>query len=208
MSFVVVWGWLCAVVGTAMALPQLVRLMRSGSSAGLSLLTWQLMLSATLSWTLHGVKIAASNMWLPNALFGLATIAILRLVQKDRGLSFTATFGPGLALGAALATTDWLLGSFVFGLAALAPQLVGALGQLKEIMTAADLGGVSVGYLALSFLVPAMWQLWGLLAHDSAIRVSTAVMGSVALVNLVWVLLRRTGVLTPVTLPSLRTLHA
>lgn len=41
------FGWVAAALGVASSLPQLVRILRSGTSAGVSLTLWQLMAAST-----------------------------------------------------------------------------------------------------------------------------------------------------------------
>ena len=50
-------GWSATVLGTILGVPQLVRLLRTRSVAGLSLIAWQATLSINIGWTVHGLLI-------------------------------------------------------------------------------------------------------------------------------------------------------
>ena len=61
-----VLGWTAAAFAACVALPQVLRILRSGTTAGVSTFAWQLAISANLSWVSHGVLTAHPNVWLPN----------------------------------------------------------------------------------------------------------------------------------------------
>ena len=55
------WGWACAVAGTALSVPQVVRLLSTGTSAGVSPLLWQLNVANGIGWTAHGLASGHAN---------------------------------------------------------------------------------------------------------------------------------------------------
>ena len=51
MVLVEIWGWVCGIASGLSALPQLSRLLKARTSAGLSLLSWQLNAGVLWGWT-------------------------------------------------------------------------------------------------------------------------------------------------------------
>ena len=73
---VVIWGWVCALAGTFASLPQVVRLLRAGTSDGVSLLMWQLLLGVGIGWTAHGFTVGHANVVVPNLASALAMVLV------------------------------------------------------------------------------------------------------------------------------------
>ena len=71
--FVHILGWAAALLASCVAVPQVVRLFRTGTTAGVSVTAWRLVLAANLSWTAHGVWTGHPNVWLPNLIFMACT---------------------------------------------------------------------------------------------------------------------------------------
>ena len=61
MEWTLVVGYLAAIIGAFYVLPQTVHVIRVGSSAGLSPLTWQLQVGASTGWTVHGFLTGQPN---------------------------------------------------------------------------------------------------------------------------------------------------
>lgn len=195
MSFIDIWGWVCGVVGVSSALPQVIRLLAARTSAGLSLLAWQLNCGALLAWTTHGIVAGRQNLIWPNLSLALLSGLIVVLIVRDRKIHLVEAVWPVAALFVAMSLTEVFLGPLWFGIAALFPG-VGALGaQLKDLIERPDLRGVSLGTLIITALVQALWLSWGLMAGDEAIRVVASIVGAVALANLVVYLLRHAGLM-------------
>ena len=80
-AFWMLWGWMCAALGSLMFVPQVVRLLRSHNPAGLSLLMWQLNTAAAVGWTLHGAHWGSWNVALPNAIIAVCAALVVHMIQ-------------------------------------------------------------------------------------------------------------------------------
>lgn len=194
MSALDAFGWFCAIVGVVSLLPQVVRLLRAETSAGVSLLNWQLVAGSAAAWTVHGVQAHRPNIWAANGLVALLAWVITVLVVRDRRLSpLAVVLIPALVMAACVGV-DLTMGAAVFGLAVASPQLVGGLAQLRDTLTSRNLSGISFGYLALNLLVQANWLTWSLFAHERSVTMAGSSMGLVCLLNVIAYLARRAGV--------------
>lgn len=184
-------GWVAASFGMASALPQLFRLLRTRSSAGVSVSLFQLNAGATGAWAMHGIMVGVPQMQYPNLILTLSSLAVVVLVLRDRQERlFPALLVPPL-LSLALFSTDLLAGALVFGFVVAAPFVVGQVAQLREMMRSLDLTGVSLPFLSVAFFVQALWLTWGILYGETSITVCASLLGSLSLVNLVYYLTRR-----------------
>ena len=190
-----VLGWVAAACGSALSLPQLVRILRAKTSAGLSLLLWQLLMAAGIGWTHHGLLVThRPNIWLPNLATAITSALLVRFLAKDRGLRSTVWILP-LVLSGVLIGIDLTLGALAYGIATSIPQVIGASAQLLDVIRSIDIAGVSVVFLGFSVVVQALWLVWGALAGEVSVVVSATCNGAVVLVTYLWYLLRRAGVL-------------
>lgn len=196
-SVVDLFGWACALFGSLLSLPQVVHLLRSRTSAGLSLTSWQLMLAANIGWTTHGIIADRVNIIVPNAVLLVCTVLVLRMIRLDRRQSWFAVTWLGLMVGVACIAVDLVLGPVAFGLFVMGPLGLGALAQLRDLLRAPDLSGVSPGYLVVGFAGQFMWGAWALLAHERAVITAASIMAVFAGLNLGAWALRRAGVLRP-----------
>jgi uncharacterized protein with PQ loop repeat len=186
-------GWAATVLGTTLAIPQLLRLIRTRSVEGLSLIGWQALLTLNLAWTAHGIGIGQPAQILTNALALLTTVPILVLMARTIGRSTVAVLLPAIALGVAMIAFDLLLGSTAFGIAAILPSLVVSGGQTGELVRAETVRGVSPLFLVLGVVNLALWDAWAVLVNDPGTLISVTITLLVALLNLVWYVLRRIG---------------
>ncbi len=193
MAFAIAWGWMCGAVGVATAIPQLLQLRRTRTSAGLSLIFWQLLLAIGVLWMLHGLLTRNPLVTTPNAIMTIANITVLEFVRRDRGIGAVRTYALPLALASGLFGVDALIGSLVFGVLITIPQVSSGFGQLRELVTSTDIRGVSLAFLLLAFLLPSMWCVYGAIAHEQAIFISAGVTSLVALANVSWATMRRRG---------------
>jgi hypothetical protein len=88
---------------------------------------------------------------------------------------------------------DLLLGSTAFGIAAILPSLVVSGGQTGELVRAETVRGVSPLFLVLGVVNLALWDAWAVLVNDPGTLISVTITLLVALLNLVWYVLRRIG---------------
>lgn len=188
-----VWGWACAIVGAFLSVPQVIRLLRERTSAGLSVRTWQLNVAISLGWTLHGLRSGYANMLASNAIMAALAIAVLVMIQRDRSLSArTAWAFPILAFGV-LTGMELLTTPLLFGLVILIPQLYAQVSQTIELVRAPDLSGLSTTFFAVGAVLPTMWFLWGVGAGDVSVLVTAAATALVCWFNLAWLLARTQG---------------
>ncbi len=198
MTAVEIFGWVCAVVGASSSVPQMIKLWRTKTTAGLSLLMWQFTFAVSVAWTVHGsVVIPNANIVAPNAVMGVFSLWILIQIIKDRGLNPAKAMVIPVSLAAVLIATDLTLGPLVMGVLISIPQLVGAFAQFSELLRRRDLSGVSPVFLVWLFVVQVLWLTWAIWANDIAITLAAGSYGVACLLNLVWFTLRRTEVIGP-----------
>lgn len=191
------WGWVCALVGAVMSLPQIVRLLRSGTSAGVSLLLWQLMLGAAIGWTAHGLASGHANLVVPNAINTVLSAAVLAMVARDRGLIAARVWPLGLAVGAALVASEQFGSPALFGAVVIAPIVVGLAGQTRDLVREPDIRGLSGLYVVGAFVLQVLWWSWSLMSGDVSTFICSTAVGLVTAVNAVLWALRVLGVLAP-----------
>ncbi|MGO1385234.1 MAG: SemiSWEET family sugar transporter [Arachnia sp.] len=183
-------GWVAATFGMASAFPQLIRILRTRSTAGVSLSLFQLNAASTGAWAMHGFLVGVPQMQYPNLVLTVSSLAVCVLVQRDRKKSlFPALLVPPL-LALALFGTDLWLGPLVFGFIVAAPFVVGQVSQLRTMRSACDISGVSLPFLGVNFFVQGLWLIWGLLYGETSIIVCASLLGSLALINLAYFLHR------------------
>ncbi|MDR1078637.1 MAG: hypothetical protein LBL55_08270 [Propionibacteriaceae bacterium] len=179
-----VLGWLAAASSAAVALPQLVRLWRSGLSAGVSLLLWQLCLCTSIGWTIHGFHVTRANMVVPNIFCAVVSGLVMHAVATDRRLDWWRVYPAAALAGLVVGGMDWLTPPVLFGLIMLVPALIGQLSQARDLCLRPDIRGVSVVYLGVNLLVQLLWFAWSLGSGDRAISWCAALTGLAILSNL------------------------
>lgn len=183
-------GWVAASFGMASALPQLFRLLRTRSSAGVSVSLFQLNAGATGAWAMHGVMVGVPQMQYPNLILTVSSLAVVILVLKDRKESLFPTLLVPPLISLALFGIDLWAGALVFGFVVAAPFVVGQVAQLREMIESLDLTGLSLPFLSIAFFVQALWLTWGILYGETSITVCASLLGTLSLVNLVYYLYR------------------
>lgn len=186
-------GWSATVLGTILGVPQLVRLLRTRSVAGLSLIAWQATLSINIGWTVHGVLIGQPPQVVTNVLALLTTVPILVLMARGLDRPVAATLLPGAVLGVAMIAIDLLLGSAAYGVVVTVPSVVIAGGQTVELARARDVRGLSPVFLVLGLVNITLWETWGLMVGDSGTMIAVSIAMAIGVVNFVWFVLRRLG---------------
>lgn len=186
-------AWLAAGVAMLLGVPQIVRLVRTRSTDGLSLLLWQTMLSINLGWLSHGLRIGELNMVVPNLVGMGTTLTILFLMIRARGLRPVRILVPGLLGAVALVAVDLGLGAAAFGVAAVVPAVLANTGQSVELVRSPRVTGVAPVFLVGQVLNQVLWFSWSLLSGDPGTMITSPVTGVIALFNVVWWTLRRAG---------------
>lgn len=189
--FVLALGWAAAALAAVLALPQLVRLLRTRSTAGVSVVAWRLTLAAAMAWALHGIYTGQPNVLLPNVILGTLSVLILATLARDRGLNLPRLVVPSLVAAALSLGLDVWAGPLVFAVAAGLPSLAAQLMQLQELVVAPRITGVSVPFLALNVANQVVWLAWALLAGEVSVILCASVLGVVMLANLAWAMMRR-----------------
>jgi uncharacterized protein with PQ loop repeat len=201
-SAVEVIGWVATASGTILGLPQLLRLVRTGRVAGLSLTAWQAMLVVNLSWTAHGISIGQIPQILTSALSLCSTVPILYLMARELQRHFLPVLLPGLLGAGALIAVDQAFGSAAFGTVAIIPAVVSNAGQSIELVRSPRIVGVSVLFLIFAVVNQGLWLSWALLVPDIGTVIVATVTGTITVFNLIWWSLRILG-LRPFLLPAL-----
>lgn len=184
-------GWAAAVSGSVVALPQVIRLFRSRSTAGVSAIAWQLALGANLSWFSHGVITHHANLWMPNLVLLCCSVMILNQLRRDRGLRVLPLVVPGLLLALVTVTLNVTFGPVAFAIAAFLPAGIAQLAQFQDLVLAPNIKGVSVPFLSMSVCNQVLWVSWAVNVGETSVMMVGTSLGSVMLLNLVWSLLRR-----------------
>ncbi|MDO4791555.1 MAG: hypothetical protein Q3999_03620 [Buchananella hordeovulneris] len=193
MEFLVVWGWVCAIVGSLPTFPQISRIRRAGTAAGISLLNWQLTAACFVGWVLHSFIVGAPNLIAANVLLLVTSVYIVWLIAADRRLGPIQVAWPALATAAVLVGIRLFLGPVAFGIAVVVPQAIGLGGQIRDMVTRRNLAGVSLGYLIINLVLQMFWFSWGWLAHESGVLTATSIMMVIASATLGVYLARRAG---------------
>ena len=187
-------GWAAAVFLAAVALPQAIKVLRTGTIAGISPSSWQIVLGVNLAWTAHGLLTDHPNIWVPNLIFLGCSTTILSQLARHGVRSVPRLFLPGLALGSVAFALDVAAGPVAFGVAAVIPSATAQLAQLRELILAPSIHGVSMPFLMMNVANQSLWATWALLAHEKSVTIAAFCIGSLMTANLVWATLRRLGV--------------
>lgn len=193
MTPVVVIGWIAAVVGTVLGLPQMIRLARTRNVEGLSLPAWQLILALNIGWTSHGIILGQWNMIVPNVLGLVSTLPILVLMSRELGRALPRVLLPGVLVAAAMIAVDLGLGTAAYGMVAIWPALFANAGQSLELIRSPRVVGVSPVFLVGGVLNQVLWLIWGILVQDAGTQITATVTLVVVTLNLVWWILRKLG---------------
>lgn len=193
MTPVEILGWVAAIVGVSISVPQVVRLLRTRDVSGLSVFGWQTIVSITLAWTIHGFRVEQVNMIVSNLLgFGM-TVLVLGLIGRELRLSIVRLVLPGLAAAALMVGVDAVFGAGIFGAVAIIPSVMANSAQSVELVRSPRVDGVSPLFLVLALVNQALWFSWGLLVPEYGTIVAASVTLAITVFNLVWWSLRKLG---------------
>jgi uncharacterized protein with PQ loop repeat len=195
--FVDILGWIGAVTGALVALPQLVRILRTGAIAGVAPLTWQLLLGVNLAWMTHGLTTGHPNIVVSNTVYGLCTSTILILLRRHRGIRRWRLFGPGIVLGALMVAVDMFSGPVAFAVIAFIPAALSQLAQLRSLVVSRSIHGVSLWWLAYCVVNQGIWLTWSVLANEISVMIVATGLGALMMLNLILGVLRRLELVRP-----------
>ena len=197
-------GWLAAGLSCFISAPQLFRILRAGTTAGVSVLSWQLALGGNLTWGVYGFTHGNPNQWIPNVALVTITLIILSLFRRHVGTSWVVLLAPGIIIGATATTLDHAVGTIAYSIAAFLPAATSLLSQLKTTAVSPDVRGLSVGNQWIGLANQSTWLVWAALIDER----SVLLVGSSSLVlivaNLSMALLRKSGTLGPITRDGFR----
>jgi uncharacterized protein with PQ loop repeat len=189
--FVDVLGWVGAVTGALVALPQVVRILRTSATTGVSPLTWQLLVGVNLAWMAYGVITHHPNIVVSNTLYALCTSTILILLWRHRGTRLWQLFVPGILLGALIVAVDVFFGPIAFAVIAFIPAALSQLAQLRSLVVSQSIHGVSLWWLAYCVMNQGIWLTWALLADEVSVMIVATGLGTLMTLNLLLGVLRR-----------------
>jgi uncharacterized protein with PQ loop repeat len=189
--FVDILGWIGAVTGALVALPQVVRILRTSATTGISPLTWRLLVGVNLAWMAHGVITHHPNIVVSNTVYALCTSTILILLWRHRGIRLWQLFVPGILLGALMVAVDAFSGPIAFAVIAFIPAALSQMAQLRSLVVSRSIHGVSLWWLAYCVLNQAIWLSWAVLAHEISLMIVATGLGILMTLNLILAVLRR-----------------
>lgn len=205
MDIVGLISWLAAGFGMATALPQLVKIWRTRVTTGVSTRLWQLSICSATAWVFHGFWIDSPALAWPTLVLLVFQLGILALVCHNEHLRTLPTMLIPLLGSAMFILVDVAFGPAVFGATVVVAPVLGQVLQLRTMVRASDLHGVSKEYLLLNVTANALWLLYGVLAVEWALRCSSAAQMAVCSVVLGYYAYRRAAVARAVPSVAVRT---
>jgi len=192
-SLVDVIGWSATCVGALLALPQLLRLLRTGHLEGVSLFAWRAVLVLNIIWMVHGIRIGQPPQIVTNVIALCITLPILVVLSRSLGRSLPMVLAPSLAAAAVVVGIDYFLGSLAFGIAAIIPGMFSNAGQSVELVRSPEVQGVAPLFLIMAVLNQVLWLTWALMVRDPGTIFAAVMTLTITGFNLTWYTLRRFG---------------
>jgi uncharacterized protein with PQ loop repeat len=163
-------SYLAAVIGCFVALPQVVRLVRTRATQGVSARSWQVAALSNASWLVYGVRAHQPAQLVSNGIGGvggaLVLWFVLSSVQRRRMLPWFGALVALTVLAGFVAPLAWLtLPLSVSGLVARVPQMR----TTWRTWWHGSPSGISLVSWWLSVTAAGLWTVAGLLLHDVAI---------------------------------------
>lgn len=173
------FGYAGAVLMTSMSLPQIVRITRDHSAAGVSLLTWCIFGVSGVAWLAYGLILKAPAIIIGNATFVATTLPVIMLLlrrQRRWGLlvAVAAPLAAGIAGVLLLANTPAGVPSTIgvlCGILTTVPQLIESVQRRR----AGLVSEVSMGTLGLLLAGQALWLSYGLARPDLPMIVTNVI---------------------------------
>lgn len=177
-QIVVILGWALAIAATAIALPQLVQVLRTGRDEGVSLRTCTLAAASTFAWFGYTVGLADIPAIASSVGPMLAWLSCGTIVARRRRVLLR--YGAELiVLITVVALTGTLLGAF--RVMAVSGSLLWVLPQVLTTFRQKDLSGVSVPAYALLAVENAGWVLYAWGTRTPAYALAPLVQGPLAM---------------------------
>lgn len=168
-----------SVLMTAMSLPQIARILRDRSAAGVSLLTWIIFALSGASWFAYGLLVQAPGIIVVNIPFLSTTLpVVMLLLVRQRGWSWAAAIAAPVVAAAAVVALLLQLPSAVSGgigvacgLLTTVPQLIESLGRRRAGLPSE----VSLATLGLLLTGQLLWLSYGIFRPDVPIILTNVV---------------------------------
>lgn len=168
-----------SVLMTAMSLPQIVRIVRDRSAAGVSLLTWVIFALSGASWLAYGLLLQAPGIIVGNIPFLSTTVpVVMLLLVRQRNWRWPAAIaGPAVAAGGIVLLLLQLPSAVsggmgvVCGLLTTVPQLIESLNRRRAGLSSE----VSLATLGLLLTGQLLWLSYGIFRPDVPIILTNVV---------------------------------
>ena len=173
------FGYAGAALMTAMSLPQIARIVRDRSAAGVSLLTWTIFALSGTSWLAYGLILQAPAIIVGNVTFIATTVpVVILLLRRQRAWPLpAAVLVPVFAVAVGVSVLSLLPGAVASSLGVVCGILT-TVPQLLESISRRRAGAVSEVSLATLFLLLAgqsLWLTYGLTRPDLPMIVTNVV---------------------------------
>ena len=181
-EFAVGLGYLGATLGVVMVVPQIIRIVRHPSLAGVSPLSWALTTMACLGWLIYGVRTHAAPQIPGNLLLVTGAVVVVLLVRHSVSRLRRASLLGGTAV--VLVAIAFLLPADMVGYFAFAIGLFSGLPQLADSIAnwrGHINSGVSVSAWALRIGSQSCWLAYAIGTSDLAVGISACVVLSTAI---------------------------
>lgn len=168
-----------SVLMTAMSLPQIARILRDRSAAGVSLLTWIIFALSGASWFAYGLLVQAPGIIVGNIPFLSTTLpVVMLLLVRQRNWSWLLAIAAPLAAAATVVLVLLQLPSSVSGGIGVACGLLTTVPQLIESLNRRRAGlpsEVSLATLGLLLTGQLLWLSYGIFRPDVPIILTNVV---------------------------------
>jgi uncharacterized protein with PQ loop repeat len=175
-------GYLGAVLGVFMVVPQIVRTFRDRSIPGVSAMTWALTALSCLTWMLYGIR-ADEVPQIPGNVLMVSGAAVIVLAVPSttpigaRAVRLAASAGVIIALATVLPPDAIGFLAFGIGLFSAVPQIVKSLTVRRS-----DVSAFSIPAWVLLGASQVCWLIYALVLEDIAVTISASfVLSSAAL---------------------------
>lgn len=175
MSTVAVLGSCAGTVSVLGSWPQVLRLARGRTAAGVSTATALMQLLACAGWLTYGALIADGAQVLTNVACLVPFTAVMAYLLAHARPALLPLALVSLAWSGAVAATGVATGGAGVGVLCVALSLVMRVPQLREVFLAKALVGLSPATCGFAALGSALWTTYGLLNGDVAVVASSVV---------------------------------
>lgn len=179
------FGYAGAVLMTSMSLPQIARIVRDHSAAGVSLLTWGIFAMSGTSWLAYGLILQAPAIIIGNVAFIATTVPVVVLLLRRQRmwpvpLAVLVPMGLVAVMVTVLVQLPGAVSSglgVVCGVLTTVPQLVESIGRKR----AGEVSEVSLATLFLLLAGQSLWLAYGVARPDLPMIITNVVAVSVTL---------------------------